>query len=93
MRKTKGNRSWNPLWNEGVRPTRVSEVSHGFTEGTGLRKEFVLPVTMPRDCPKREHAGINTNGENQVDLSSEQRPGAPICTRYALGCRRPLAGA
>ena len=56
-------------------------------------KELVLPVTMPRDCPKREHAGINTNGENQVDLSSEQRPGAPRCTRYALGCRRPLAGA
>ena len=56
-------------------------------------KEMVLPVTMPRDCPKSEHAGINTNGENQVDLSSEQIPGAPGCTRYALGCRRPLAGA
>ena len=56
-------------------------------------KELVLPVTMPRDCPKGEHAGINTNGESQVDLGSEQRPGTPRCTGYALGCSRPLAGA
>ena len=40
MRKTKGDRSWNPLWNEGVRPARVSEVSHSFTEGTGLRERI-----------------------------------------------------
>lgn len=37
-RKTKRDGSWNPLWNEGVRPTTASEVSHGFIRGESPRE-------------------------------------------------------
>lgn len=48
MRKTKRDGSWNLLWNEGVRPARASEVTHGFTKGQAPGKGMALPASVPR---------------------------------------------
>lgn len=77
MGKTKRGGLWNPLWNEGVRPTRASEVSHGFTKGTGPVKGTVLSGTMPRGCAQGNRVNININGGSNAYLNSEQRAGIP----------------
>lgn len=77
MGKTKRGGLWHPLWNEGVRPIRASEVSHGFTKGIGPVKGTVLTGTMPRGCAQGNRVNINTNGESKAHLNSEQRAGTP----------------
>lgn len=77
MEKTKRGGLWNLFWNEGMRPTRASEVSHDFTKGTGPVKGTVLPGTMPRGSAQGNRVNININGESKAHLNSEQRAGTP----------------
>lgn len=68
MRKTKRDGSWSLLWNEGARPARAPEVTHGFTRGRASGKGMLLPAAVPRTV-------LRVNEEALVQMEKAR----PIC--------------
>lgn len=97
MKKTKGDGSWNLLWNEA---NKGFWGQSWFYKGTGPREGNGSVWYNAQTLSSGSTMSTNTNGENQADLKSEQRTGilreifsSLIRSRQATGSVATILGA